>query len=58
MPEPFFIEPLKVMVPTGFRDAIHEAARRQGQTASEFVRSAIRDRLPVAAPEQASAEAG
>ena len=55
MPEPLFIEPLKVMVPTGFRDAIHEAARRQGQTASEFVRAAIRDRLPVVAAEQPAA---
>ena len=45
MPEPLFIEPLKLMVPPGFRDAVHEAAREQGQTASEFIRSAIRDKL-------------
>ncbi len=45
MPEPLFIEPLKLMVPPGFRDAIHEVARKQGQTASEFIRSAIRDKL-------------
>ena len=55
MPEPLFIEPLKVMLPIGFRDAIHDAARQKGQTASEFVRAAIRDRLPTVAPEPQAA---
>ncbi len=55
MPEPLFIEPLKLMVPPGFRDAIHEAARKQGQTLSEFIRSAVRDKLRTVAAEQPAA---
>ena len=55
MAEPLFIEQLSLMVPTGFQDAVREAAHQQGQTASEFIRSAIRDRLRSVAAEQPSA---
>ena len=56
MPEPLFVEPLKLMVPSGFRDEVHEAAHQQGQTASEFIRSAIRNRLRAVATEQPVAD--
>ena len=55
MLEPLFIEPLKLMVPIGFRDVVHGAARQEGQSASKFVRSAIRGRLRTVAAEQPAA---
>ena len=59
MAEPLFTEPINFMVPAGFREVIHAAAREQGQGASEFIRSAVRDKLcDVQAPaEQAAAGA-
>ncbi len=50
--EPIFIEQVHLMAPSGFQDKAREAARQEGQTASEFVRQAIRDRLRVVAAEQ------
>ncbi len=45
MPEPLFVEQLTVMAPPGFRDAVRDAARQEGQTASEYIRQAIRAQL-------------
>ena len=45
MSESLFVEQLTVMTPPGFRDAVRDAAIREGQTASEFIRSAIRAQL-------------
>ncbi len=56
--EPLFVDRISILTPPGFQARVRDAARQEGQTVSEFVRSAIRDRLPVAAPEQVSAEAG
>ena len=45
MPEPLFTEQINVMAPPGLQAAIRDAARSEGQTASEFIRSAIRSQL-------------
>lgn len=45
MPEPPFVEQIKVMAPAGFRNAVQEAARQEGPTASEWIRDAIQARL-------------
>ena len=58
MAEPLFTEQINFNTPAGFPAKVREAARQEGQTTSEFIRSAIRDRLRTVAPEQASAEAG
>lgn len=55
--EAFFVERIHVLGPPGFRDAVREAARREGQSDSEFIRSAIRDRLRRGGVEAASAGA-
>ncbi len=43
--EPFFVERIFVTAPAGFRDRVRDAAHQEGQTASEFIRSAVRDKL-------------
>ena len=45
MREPIFPEFIQLKAPEGTREAVREAAREEGQTASEFIRSAIRDKL-------------
>jgi len=45
MPEPRFIERIDLMAPPGTQAALRDAARNEGQTVSEFVRQAIRQRL-------------
>lgn len=45
MPDPLFVERIDLMAPPGTQAAIKEAARQEGQTVSEWVRGAIRDRL-------------
>ena len=45
MPEPLFTEQINIAAPPGFQAKVREAARQEGQTASEFIRSAIRDKL-------------
>ncbi len=45
MPEPLFVERIHVLGPPGFHAAVKEAARSEGQTASEFIRQAIRAQL-------------
>ncbi len=52
MPEPLFTGQINLMAAPGFHDAVRQAARQEGQTASEFIRSAIRDRLRAVATEQ------
>ena len=55
--EPFFVDRISILAPSGFQDQVRDAARQEGQTASEFIRSAIRDRLRVVAAEQPMAGA-
>lgn len=55
MAEPLFVEQVHIMAPPGFQDAVRDAARREGQTSSEFIRQAIRARIRHTEPEQASA---
>ncbi len=45
MPEPLFVDQIHLMAPPGFHDAVKAAARNEGQTASEFIRQAIRVQL-------------
>ncbi len=52
---PFFVDRISILTPPGFQDVVRQAARQEGQTASEFIRSAIRDRLRVVAVEQPAA---
>ncbi len=40
-----FPQKVHLSVPESLREQVHDAARQEGQTASEFIRSAIRDRL-------------
>ncbi len=58
MPEPLFVEQIHVMAPPGFHAAVKEAARSEGQTASEFIRSAIRFQLKRLDDSQAQPAAG
>ena len=53
--EPFFVDRISILAPSGFQDQVREAARHEGQTASEFIRSAIRDRLRAVATKQPAA---
>ena len=55
MPEPLFTEQINFYTPPGFPAKVREAARREGQTASEFIRSAVRDKLRAVAPEPPAA---
>ncbi len=43
--EPFFVDRISILAPSGFQDQVRDAARQEGQTTSEFIRSAIRDKL-------------
>ncbi len=52
MPTPLFTEQLNLMIPPGFRETVQVAAQQEGQSVSEFIRSAIRDRLRTVAAEQ------
>ncbi len=45
MPEPLFTQQVHFYAPEGLLDRVRDAARDNGQTASEFMRGAIRDRL-------------
>ncbi len=45
MPEPLFVEQVHIMAPPGFQEAVREAARREGQTASEFIRQAVKAQI-------------
>ena len=45
MPDPLFVDQIHLMAPPGFHAAVKEAARSEGQTASEFIRQAIRVQL-------------
>ena len=51
----YFPELIQLKAPEGMQDAVREAARQEGQSSSEFIRSAVRDKLRAVAPEQASA---
>ena len=37
--EPFFVDRISILAPSGFQDQVRDAARQEGQTASEFIRS-------------------
>ena len=54
--EPFFVDRISILRPSGFQDTVRQAASQEGQTASEFIRSAIRDRLRVVTAEQPAAD--
>ncbi len=41
----YFPELIQLKAPEGTQEAVREAAREEGQTASEFIRQAIRARL-------------
>ncbi len=51
MREVIFHEFIQLKAPEGTRHAVKEAARQEGQTASEFIRQAVRDRLRAVAAE-------
>ena len=40
-----FLERIEIKAPEGTREAVCEAANREGQTLSEFIRAAVRDQL-------------
>ena len=56
MAEPIYTEQIKLLAPSGFREAVSAAARTEGRTASEFIREAIRDRLRRGQPAEAGAQ--
>ncbi len=43
--EPLFVDRISILTPPGFQDQIRDAARQEGQSLSEFIRSAVRDKL-------------
>ena len=45
MREALHTEQVHFMAPEGWMSRVHETAREEGMTASEFMRSAIRDKL-------------
>ena len=49
----FFVDRISILTPAGFQAQFRETARQEDQTASEFIRQAVRDRLRAA--EQAEA---
>ncbi len=53
--EPIYVEQIHVMAPAGFQAKVREVARQEGQTLSEFIRSAVRDKLRIVAAEQSPA---
>ena len=60
MTEPLFVQQIKLRAPLGFREAVQEAAREQGQTTSEYIRQAVRAKMngPVQVPAEQAAGAG
>ncbi len=51
-------ELIQIKAPEGTQEAVREAANREGQTSSEFIRQAIRGELRRAGADQAAAAAG
>ena len=51
-----FPELIQLKAPEGTQEAIRDAARQEGQTSSEFIRQAVRDRLRTVAAEQPAAD--
>ena len=45
MRDPLFTDEIHFRAPDGLFDQVREVARDNGQTASEYIRGAIRDRL-------------
>ena len=45
MGEPLFTEQIHLFAPSGMLDTVKAAAKEEGQTASEFIRRAIRAQL-------------
>ena len=45
MREALFTEQIHLFAPPGMLDTVKAAAKEEGQTASEFIRQAIRDQL-------------
>ncbi len=43
--EPLFVDRISILTPPGFQDQIRDAARQEGQSLSEFIRSAVCDKL-------------
>ncbi len=58
MPEPLFVERIHILSPPGFHAAVKEAARSEGQTASEFIRQVSRAQLRRTEATQAHPAAG
>ena len=50
-----FPELIQLKAPEGTQEAVREAANREGQSASEFIRQAIRNQLRRTGAEQAAA---
>ena len=50
-----FEQKIHLAVPKALHGQVKEAANREGQTLSEFIRSAVRDKLRAVAPEQPAA---
>ena len=53
-----FPELIQLKAPEGTQEAVREAANREGQTASEYIRQAIRSQLRRTGVEQAAAAGG
>ena len=45
MAKPLFVERIHILGPPGFHAAVKQAARDEGQTTSEFIRSATHDKF-------------
>ena len=56
--EPYYVEQIHVMAPKGFQAQVRAVARQEGQTLSEFIRSAVRDKLRAVQAEQPAAASG
>ncbi len=54
--EPLFVDRVSILLPPGFQDRLRDTARQEGQSVSEFIRAAVRDRMSAVAPEPAEAE--
>jgi metal-responsive CopG/Arc/MetJ family transcriptional regulator len=55
MREPIFPDYIQLKAPEGMLAAVKDAAREEGQTASEFIRVAIRAQLRRVEPEHVAA---
>ena len=58
MREAVFTEQIHLFAPPGLLDTVKAAAKEEGQTASEFIRQAIRTQLRRTRAEQAAAAGG